>query len=682
MKIRGRDWRKICLCLLTGTVLILFGLLILDIRVNAETIKVGTVVGIYDSSSLNVRDNPGTSGTHIIGSLKNGQTGEILGESNVGGVLWYKIRAAGIEGWVSSVYISVTIQTITSDQDFDTYLTEQGFPDSYKPQLQALHRLYPNWRFEAQHTNLNWSDAINGESALGRNLVSTNSISSWKSVQNGAYNWETGEWVIFDSGGWVMASREMIEYSMDPRNFLDSTNIFQFVKQSYNAASLNSAQLAQKRADLTNMVSGTYLAGTCDGRSYVDVIMDVAAETRVCPLTLASMMIQEQGVNGQGSSISGTVPGYQGYYNYFNIGAYKTSTMSAVERGLWYASGIDSKYERPWNTRTKSIKGGALYYGINYVNVGQDTLYLKKFNVQGANIYTHQYMTNVQGAISEGSHVAKGYDENARKSALIFKIPVYKNMPATACIKPTGNDNPNYMLKSLSVSGQSLTPTFSMYETSYSVIVPNSVSSVTISAAAVAATTSISGTGNKNLSVGTNKITITSKAQNGSTRTYTINIVRQEAPKPVEPETPVNPPSIGSGSFHINSNNTITGITDFPISAANFAQKISVTNGSVKITTASGSQKSGNVGTGDQVRVYDTSGVLKYTYTVIIYGDTSGDGQINSLDLLRIQKHILGISTLNSAYGLAADTSKDGNTNSLDLLQVQKHILGIKSVKQ
>ena len=213
---------------------------------------------------------------------------------------------------------------------------------------------------------------------------------------------------------------------MDPRNFLDSTNIFQFIKQSYNVNALNSTQLAQKKSDLTSMVSGTYLAGSCDGRSYVDVIMDVAASTGVCPFTLASMMIQEQGTNGTGSSISGSVSGYEGYYNYFNIGAYATSTMTAVQRGLWYASGSGegaTTYGRPWNTRTKSITGGALYYGTNYVNVGQDTLYLKKFNVQGSNIYNHQYMTNVQGAISEGQHVSQAYDANARNAALVFKIP-------------------------------------------------------------------------------------------------------------------------------------------------------------------------------------------------------------------------------------------------------------------
>ena len=481
---------------------------------------------------------------------------------------------------------------------------------------------------------------------------------------------------------------------MDPRNFLDSTNIFQFIKQSYNASALNATQLAQKKADLTNMVKGTYLAGACDGSTYVDVIMSVAASTKVCPFTLASMMIQEQGTDGSGRSISGTVSGYEGYYNYLNIGAYKTSSFaSAVERGLWYAKGGDSgstSYGRPWNTRTKAITGGALYYGENFVNVGQDTLYLKKFNVQGNNLYGHQYMTNVAGAASEGVHMSKAYDAKAREAALIFKIPVYKNLPATVSVKPSGDDNPNYMLKSLSVSGYSLTPTFSMYETSYSLIVPNSVSSITVNAQAASSTTTVSGTGTKNLNVGTNAITVTTKAQNGSTRTYTISVVRQAAGNTGGGNnsggnnggTTVATPSVSSSTYKVNGNSTITGVTSFPVKASDFTKKFAVTNGSVKITNSNGTAETGNVGTGDQVRVYDSAGTLKFTYNVVIYGDTNGDGIINALDLLRVQKNILSISKLSGVYNNAADTSKDGIVNALDLLQVKKHILNMKAIGQ
>ena len=70
------------------------------------------------------------------------------------------------------------------------------------------------------------------------------------------------------------------------------------------------------------------------------------------------------------------------------------------------------------------------------------------------------------------------------------------------------------------------------------------------------------------------------------------------------------------------------------------------------------------------------------TLTVVIYGDTSGDGVINALDLLQVQKNILGTYSLSGAYSSAGDTSKDGTINALDLLQVQKNILGTYNISQ
>lgn len=683
MKIFGRNVSRTCLSILMIVVCLGTSLLFLGINADAKTvIRMGTV---EVSSSLNLRSGPGTD-YPIIGYLKNGDTGEIIDEGKASNdKIWYKMVINGKTGWASSSYIKVTETVIEEDKDFDAYLTAQGFPESYKAQLQALHVQYPNWKFEAQITNLTWAEVIAGESALGKNLVHNSADSSWKSTQTGAYDWEKNEWKEFDSGGWVAASTEIVQYYMDPRNFLDSTNIFQFIKQSYNASALNATQLAQKKADLTNMVKGTYLAGACEGSTYVDVIMNVAASTKVCPFTLASMMIQEQGTDGSGRSISGTVAGYQGYYNYLNIGAYKTATFaSAVERGLWYAKGGDSgstTYGRPWNTRVKAITGGALYYGENFVNVGQDTLYLKKFNVQGSNLYGHQYMTNVGGAASEGIHMSKAYDAKAREAALIFKIPVYKNMPATVSVKPSGDGNPNHMLKSLSVSGYSLTPTFSMYETSYSLIVPNSVSSVTVNAQAAYSKTTVSGTGTKNLNVGTNAVTVTAKAQNGSTRTYTISIVRQAASN-TGGGTATPTPSVSSSTYKVNGNSTVTGITSFPIKASDFVNKFAVANGSVKITNSNGTAESANVGTGDQVRVYDSTGALKFTYNVLIYGDVNGDGRINAQDLLVIQKNNIRISTLSGTYSTAADVNRDGKVNAQDLLLVQKHNIKLYTITQ
>ena len=91
-------------------------------------------------------------------------------------------------------------------------------------------------------------------------------------------------------------------------------------------------------------------------------------------------------------------------------------------------------------------------------------------------------------------------------------------------------------------------------------------------------------------------------------------------------------------------------------------------------------KESGISCTGDKVIINNQSSTE--TLQIIIKGDTSGDGVINALDLLQVQKNILGTYTLTGAYKEAADTSKDGVINALDLLQVQKSILGTYTIEQ
>ena len=96
--------------------------------------------------------------------------------------------------------------------------------------------------------------------------------------------------------------------------------------------------------------------------------------------------------------------------------------MTAVQNGLKYASRNDDETLRPWNTRMKSIIGGAIYLGKSYINRGQNTLYYEKFDMTGRG---HQYMTNVLAPRSESVKSAQGYsDSNKNNIAFIFRIPV------------------------------------------------------------------------------------------------------------------------------------------------------------------------------------------------------------------------------------------------------------------
>lgn len=629
--------------------------------------------------TVNVRKGAGLT-YDVKTKLSQGKQLTIIKEEDIAdGYIWYKVsytkNGETKKGWVRSDCITI-ISTSSTDVDFETYLKKQGFPESYKTRLRVLHEQYPKWVFQAQHTNLEWKDVIAAETKLGLNLIQNSAISSWKSTQTGAYNWETGTWIEFDSGNWVMASEALIAHYMDPRNMLDETNVFQFLGQSYDAT-------IQTAEGLDNVVKNTFLAGKYEENGkkikYTNKLMKAAEKSGVSPYTLASMIIMEQGANGTGNSISGVVKGYEGYYNFFNIGAYKTANRTAVQQGLWYAQGSgkgDTSYNRPWNTRARSIIGGAMYYGEGYVAAGQDTFYLKKFNVQGDSPYTHQYMTNVQGASGEAVRLARAFNETARDTALIFKIPVYKNMPAQPPARPTGEGSPNNMLKSLSITGQSLSPTFDMYTTSYSLIVGNEVNSVEIVAKAVDSGAVITGAGTVTLKVGTNVCDIKVKAVNGAMRTYRITIVRERAEGDAEPVVTTKTYKMDEKSENIS------GITEFPIKAGKFAKQFAVTDGRIQITDADGKEVTGNVGTGCQVRVYDNNDKLTATYQVVLYGDTNGDGMVNALDLLRVQKNILGMSMLKGLYQKAADTGRNGKIDALDLLQVQKQIIGKGKINQ
>lgn len=677
MKIQGRSWKKTYLGMFFAVILILGSLLFLDILANAENIKMGTVYGIDSGSYLKLRKEP-VSG-EVLAKLYNDDKGTILDERTVSGTVWYQMNVNGITGWASSQFVKVTTIDVSSNSDFEAYLTAQGFPESYKTQLRILHAQYPNWKFEAQHTNLTWNEMIEAQSVLGTSLVSKNSISSWKSIQNGAYYWETGTWKTFDGGAWVAASEELIAYYVDPRNFLDGQYIFQFLKQSYDS-NMNYTPSLTSMFSKSRFWSSSF---TEDGKTknYVTAVIDAGAQSGVSPYTIASTILVEQGWEPTSASVSGA----SGYYNFFNIGAYEANGMTPTERGIWYAKQTDSSELRPWNTRTKSLAGGATIYGKNYIGVGQDTIYLKKFDViPYGGLYNHQYMTNIQAAASEGKVLSDAFwspsaSESTKTSSLIFKIPVYKNMPATACAKPTGTGSPNYMLKSLSIVGQSLTPTFNMYETSYSLIVSHEVSSVNISASAYDANAKITGTGTKNLVEGTNKVEVTVTAPNGNVRTYTINVVRQAAPS-----TPSNTPTptVSSSTYSINgSSKLITGVK-LSTDAADFLKGIVVSNGEAKVMKSDGSVQTGVVGTGNKIPIYDKANQLKTTYEVVIYGDTDGDGTVHTLDYIRIRKAILGTLQMSGSYKMAADTSRDGVIDTLDYIQVRKQILGKYTIQQ
>lgn len=168
--------------------------------------------------------------------------------------------------------------------------------------------------------------------------------------------------------------------------------------------------------------------------SYADIIMKAAQEAGISPYSIAIKIIQEVGRQGS-SSVSGTYPGYEGYYNFFNVGA--SDGGNAIENGLKYAK------EKGWNNQYISIVEGAKFLADSYIGVGQNTAYFYKWDVvddPSNGTFWHQYMTNIQDPSSQAKTLYNTYAKNnILDISLNFIIPVYNNMPS-ACNLPSAID--------------------------------------------------------------------------------------------------------------------------------------------------------------------------------------------------------------------------------------------------
>lgn len=314
----------------------------------------------------------------------------------------------------------------------------ENFPESYRPYLQALKEKHPNWEFSALYTEFDFEHVISNEYRNSSNLVPIEYNDRWKCTDPDLYN-------IQIDRGWVNASRQAVEYTMDPRNFLNEVRVFQFEKLSYDTA-------VHTKAGVEKILYGTEFYQrkasyrTADGypitmdKTYADLLWEAAIYSGVSPYHLASRMRQELGAFVSHDSISGTVSGYEGLYNFYNIGATSSSeVLGAIKNGLSFARDGKGASEAekqnlllPWNNPERAIKGGAVFIGKSYISVGQNTLYLQKFSVNDShpeNLFWHQYMTNCLAPYNESIGIYKAYQNNQMlDSSIGFLIPVYENM--------------------------------------------------------------------------------------------------------------------------------------------------------------------------------------------------------------------------------------------------------------
>ena len=323
--------------------------------------------------------------------------------------------------------------SIPTAADYQSEL--QNFPTNWQKKLAVLHEKYPDWVFVAVPTGLDWDTAVSAETGK-KSLVEKYYSTLLRNHGEGHYNPNTGAYTYHDASVWVSAASATVDYFMNPANFLDEQHIFMFEALSFDRTyhTKEGVELILKGTFMHNTTI-SYL--TADGetveteKTYADVIMEAADKSGVSPYYLASKIRTEIGITPSGS-VTGNYGEYKGVYNFYNIGA--NDGKNPIANGLNWAS-LGTSYGRPWTTPEKSIINGAVWIGELYISKGQDTMYFERFNVgpeSGYALYTHQYMTNVYGAVGQAQSIFTGYQSAGTLSdAKVFYIPVFKNMPTS-----------------------------------------------------------------------------------------------------------------------------------------------------------------------------------------------------------------------------------------------------------
>ena len=651
-------------------------------------------------------------------------------------------------------------------------LDTNAYP-GFKEKLDILRKNHPNWTFTIMETGLDWSQVITAETAghwgSPKNLIQSKS---------GAWICSTCGDTVYDNGTWKHASEMAIRYYMDPRNWLaDNEYLFQFLQIDY---------LNTTNEQIYNSLANTFLHNL----DYASQINQACKEININPYYVVARLLQEQGTKGGSTwkmESNGTT-----YYNLFNIGA---SGNSPTE--IWN-NALSTAMANGWTSVGASIKGGVSALG-NYINDGQNTQYLNKFDVEPYDgTYWQQYMQNIEAPKNEASKLYNNMKEaGLLNQSLNFIIPVFENMPSTASQSPDGvgeiypknirvkEGHSNVTLRSGATTSASVVYTipdssvvllsverlnngwhkvvltdgrwgYLKFDTSYleeiddltncyeskninsdgvpMYVGPGASQTLLTTLSFGQSVTRIDNTGRYTFDGTTwDRIVLADGRQGFVERKYlsdadTSQILTVRADgglflrsTPAMDETnKIRLLSDGTqvtriGTYIVNgvetkvdnhywdyvitadgakgyvardylrdSNGNVAGsyteslqkteIKDDEIFAIPVTTVDSIKNEIDNVTSIKDSNgnemTSGLVGTGCKVTANGKE------YTVVKMGDAQGDGNINSGDLLKIKKYLLGDSTLGGAYYEASDTNFDNNINSGDLLKIKKYLLG------
>ncbi len=478
------------------------GLLLLAIGIGlAVYLAESRARAVLTLSSFNLREQA-TTASPLLGETKAGGIyrvkREVFGEQTVYGRRWYQIELDdGTEAYLANseneeqrrltqedLDLAIALKLgrneglAPQDQTFAESL--KAFPESYRDGLISLHLLYPAWQFEALTVEDSWTEVLAAEvSPEDKNLVQYEDTAYFQ-----PYAWMVKNQTVYDGTNWYPANEEAISYHLDPRNFLNPRDVFQFldlrnpggrtddsgVRQIFSG---NEALLALVPEVLEAAKAVDMLPEALASRIYQEVsvgagisllaqgLLDpvnpplVAGQASPTLLTKEEQMSQLETLeaNGQISEAQRVIlarlrSGGEGfpqatvrYYNLYNIGAYPDPSRisGAAMNGARFAAGLFHEGNPegagalglPWTSQEVAVMGGALFIAEEYVAIGQNTAYLQKFDLISGT-YNHQYMQALFSAVHEGRRFQAVLEESGRTGdALKFRIPVFEGMPET-----------------------------------------------------------------------------------------------------------------------------------------------------------------------------------------------------------------------------------------------------------
>lgn len=532
----------------------------------------------------------------------------------------------------ASTYNQITINANSNNNN-----GIDAFPESYQIMLKKLveDTGHSNWKFKPFYTDISWDELTSSDN---ENKCLRNTIHQ----SNGSWLCPCGQQ---GDRGYYCASRRIVNYYLDPRNFLTETTIFQFLDLSN--------QTVIPIEQIQKAVEGTYLAGSVNGVSYAQMIYDAAQESGENALSITVKIFQEL---GKGNTLPGMINGkdatYPNTYNFFNYGA--SDGEGNTQRGLAYAS------RAGWNTPRTALIEGAKLIANSYVKVGQNTKYTFKFDVvadASTGLYWHQYMTNIQDPTNQAKMLFDEYLNNGwLNNELTFVIPVYKDMPAYVKLPSslTTNDGTLYFISSR-YSDVAIRTGYSSGATTIEYLKRN--------------TPVLMLNYNEN-NTGWSKVRVNGREG------YVINDYLTPVNTKVDTYKVPNQP----GDTQLP---TVIGGTNFELQGSYIIAEPGTKLSDIKAKYNVISATKDGVAISDQESLATTAciNIDNTVYVVAKLGEVNGDGYITPIDYVKVVNKIMGATVFNEVSIKAADINRNGEISPEDYVKIVNQIMGNSKIE-